>query len=144
VDVRPTQDGGFAVLATTGTAGAGSEDLWLLKLGAAGQLLSDATYGGSQYDNASAMSLGRHGDVFLAGRFQFVAAGSAHAIVLRVVQDGSTGPACDLTSPTAPGTWADGLAVDAVSLQPTRTMVVPLDTSATATVLQRGTFLCSP
>jgi hypothetical protein len=142
--VQPTADGGFSVIGSTLTTGAGSQDLWFLKLDANGALEWDATYGGPQFDQAEAMSLAPDGDLYLAGRLQFLPAEPPHVLVSRLRADGSVGPHCDLGSATAPNLWTDVLHVDPVTLAPQSTSIVPADSAAGVTILDRSAALCSP
>ncbi len=50
--VTPTSDGGFAVAGWTNSSGAGSDDVWVMKLDAAGAVQWQTTYGGSDSEQA--------------------------------------------------------------------------------------------
>src|SRR5262249_49744603 len=54
-DVQPTADGGYIVAGSTTSFGAGSDDAWVLKLDANGNVIWQKTYGGADSDGASAV-----------------------------------------------------------------------------------------
>lgn len=61
-------DGGFFVVGTTGSKGAGGTDAWLLRLDATGKLLWDRTYGGKIDDSARSIVALPDGDYVILGR----------------------------------------------------------------------------
>ncbi|MHC4844958.1 MAG: hypothetical protein ACYTCU_02230 [Planctomycetota bacterium] len=50
--VTPTSDGGFAVAGRTNSSGAGSDDVWVMKLDSAGAIQWQKTFGGMEADVA--------------------------------------------------------------------------------------------
>jgi hypothetical protein len=142
VSVQPTVDGGFVVLGSTESAGAGSQDVWVLKLDGNGSLLWDKTIGGTGFDGGVALASTPSGEWLLAGRMQAGAPGNTDAFVARMLADGSTGVGCEFNSPTAPRVWTDVLMVDPVELAPTATGVVPVDTGFGVVGMRNATLLC--
>jgi hypothetical protein len=105
-DIRPRPDGGFTVLASTGTAGP-SDDLWLLGLDDAGRLQWNATYGGASFDQAGASALTDSGDSVLVGQLGPGPALPADVLALRVGPEGGLpqGPGCDIDGRGKPNAW---------------------------------------
>jgi hypothetical protein len=133
---RQTADGGFVVLASTGTAGAGSQSWWLMKLDSNGLIQWDTTYGLPSYDGARALELTPSGDL-LAGGFL-----GDEAVLMRLAPDGQT--SCDLTSPTSPNSSDDFLLVEVVDQLAQNTSVSPVSSSAAAASQASGDYLCPP
>jgi len=136
VAARQTPDGGFAVLASTLTAGAGSQDWWLLKLDDAGFLQWDAIYGLAGFDGARALDVTPSGDLVAAGFL------GDEAVVMRLAGDGT--PPCALTSPTASNAWTDSLELAFVAEPTVDTSVAPAPTSVAQTAQASAGFLCAP
>jgi len=62
-----TRDGGYAVAGATDSYGAGNYDAWLLKINSSGIEEWNATYGGTNGENALSLTQTRDGDYVLAG-----------------------------------------------------------------------------
>jgi len=84
-----TPDGGYAVTGYTFSKGAGGSDIWVLKLGARGNLLWDKTFGGSDYDNAESIILTPDGGFAVAGYTWSKGAGGSDLWVLKFDARGS-------------------------------------------------------
>lgn len=63
-----TSDGGYALAGRTESFGGGYTDFWLVKTDAAGTMLWNHTYGGSQHDEAYSVVQARDGGYALLGR----------------------------------------------------------------------------
>jgi len=50
-DIKQTKDGGYVVTGTTASFGAGSYDIWVLKLNPDGNIVWDKTYGGKEEES---------------------------------------------------------------------------------------------
>jgi hypothetical protein len=131
-----TADGGFAVVASTATAGAGSEDAWVLKLDAAGLREWDHTYGRDTFDNGTAIDAAPNGDLLAAGFL------GGRALVMRLEPEAGT--TCDLAGPTQPNEWTDVLPYASVLLAPSPFAVAVEDTPAVASAASTAVFLCPP
>lgn len=66
-DAVQLDDGSFIIGATTESFGAGSRDLYLIRLSASGNLVWDKTFGGAGLDGLSQLSLSGDGTLFLFG-----------------------------------------------------------------------------
>lgn len=64
-----TGDGGYALLATTHSKGAGGRDLWIVKTDHDGHMLWEKTLGSRKWDHALALAETRRGRLLVAGRF---------------------------------------------------------------------------
>lgn len=65
--VTPTRDGGFAVAGWTNSSGAGDDDVWVLKVDAAGAIEWQRTFGGFDTDQAQAIVELEDGGLAVAG-----------------------------------------------------------------------------
>ena len=144
VSVRPEEGGGFAVLGSTATAGAGSEDLWLMHLDAHGKLVRDTTIGGPGFDNGGALAQTAGGALLLGGQMQHGTTGDSDVVVVRLKPGQLDGPGCGLTGPTAPRVWTDPLEVAPGGLLPTPTTFVAEDLHAVWAPLSESSPVCSP
>ena len=62
-----TSDGGYAMIGTTTSFGAGGSDFWLVKTDSAGNVEWNQTYGGTWYDEAASLVVTSDGGYALAG-----------------------------------------------------------------------------
>jgi len=70
-----TSDGGYALAGATESFGAGSDDFWLVKTDANGNMMWNQTYGGTDYDDAYSLVQTSDGGYALAGRTDSFGAG---------------------------------------------------------------------
>ena len=83
-----TSDGGYAVTGTTESKGAGSLDMWVLKLNSSGGLVWDKTFGGSDDDYAASIVQTYDGGYVVAGYTESYGAGSRDFWVLKLNSSG--------------------------------------------------------
>lgn len=72
-----TSDGGYAVVGTTMSFGAGGADFWLVKTDAFGNVQWNRTYGGTDNDMATSVIASSDGGYVLAGQTRSFGAGSS-------------------------------------------------------------------
>jgi len=82
-------DGGFAVAGWTESKGAGSSDMWVLRLDEAGNVVWDHTYGGAEDDVARSIVALADGGLAVAGYTQSKGAGDDDMWVLRLDEAGN-------------------------------------------------------
>jgi hypothetical protein len=82
-------DGGFAVAGNTESKGAGSADVWVLRLDEAGNVVWDQTYGGAEWDYAYSIVALADGGFAVAGRTFSKGAGEEDMWVLRLDEAGN-------------------------------------------------------
>jgi hypothetical protein len=111
--VEVTADGGFVVTGETWSAGAGNEDILLLKLDADGNAVWQRTYGGPDSDWGWAVFQAADGGFFLHGTTDTYGAGEIDIWALKTDAGGRLGPDC----PAGVGVDAD-LAVSSAPLEP--------------------------
>jgi len=87
--IRPTPDGGYVMAGLTESSGAGSTDVWLLKLNSKGMLEWQKTYGGSQADWANAIQPLPDGGFILAGSTRSFGSGSEDLWLIRLDPSGN-------------------------------------------------------
>jgi len=85
--VDQTFDGGYVLTGTTTSYGAGSTDLWLLKVNATGYLTWQNTYGGSQSDAGKWVQQITSGDYIAVGYTFSYGAGGADMWLLKVKRE---------------------------------------------------------
>lgn len=78
-----TSDGGYAVLGSTFSYGAGDYDLYLLRLDSAGDTLWSATYGGPDTDQGFDIQQTADGGFILAGKTRSFGAGDADVYLVK-------------------------------------------------------------
>lgn len=79
-----TSDGGYAVLGSTFSYGAGDYDFYLLRLDSLGDTLWSATYGGPETDQGCDIQQTADGGYILVGKTESVGAGEADVHLLKV------------------------------------------------------------
>jgi predicted secreted protein len=87
--IVPTSDGGYVVAGITQSFGAGSRDVWVLKLDGSGNVQWQKTYGGPGADAAFDMARTSDGDYVVAGQTQSFGAGGNDVWVLKLDSSGN-------------------------------------------------------
>jgi len=82
--IQQTSDGGYIVAGWTYSKGAGSHDIWVLKLDSTGNLIWDRTYGGINEDGATSVRQTSDGNFIVAGYTTSKGAGGFDAWVLKL------------------------------------------------------------
>lgn len=82
-------DGSFAVLGSTQSKGAGSNDLWLLKLDADGNKVWDRTFGGPKADLGQSLHAVADGGLIVIGHTGSKGAGEADGWIMKLAADGA-------------------------------------------------------
>lgn len=89
--IQQTTDGGYIVAGETSSSGAGSADVWILKLDGSGNLQSGwpKTYGGIYRDAARSIQQTSDGGFIVAGETYSYGAGDADAWILKLDASGT-------------------------------------------------------
>jgi uncharacterized delta-60 repeat protein len=87
--IAPTSDGGYVVAGWTKSFGAGSKDVWVLKLDGQGNVQWQKTYGGTGEDEARAIAPTSGGGYVVAGYTGSFGAGWWDVWVLKLEADGT-------------------------------------------------------
>jgi len=87
--VRQADDGGFIATSETLSYGAGQEDLWVVKLGASGEIEWQSCYGGAQEDYANDAIPTSDGGYLVVGASYSFAVGDKDAWFLKLDVDGA-------------------------------------------------------
>jgi hypothetical protein len=83
-DIVPSNDGGFLLVGRTNSFGAGSYDMYVVRINAQGDALWTCTYGGIDFDEAcSAISL-INGEYLLAGRTSSFGPSGSNMYLIRI------------------------------------------------------------
>jgi hypothetical protein len=106
--IQQTPDGGFIIAGQTDSYGAGSEDVYLVKTDANGNINWSRTYGGISYDDGYSVSITNDGGYIIAGVTVNFGAGFAEAYVIKTDANGNT---AWTKTYGGPGTWEDAVAV---------------------------------
>jgi uncharacterized delta-60 repeat protein len=86
--IELTPDGGYLLAGYTESKGSGEADIWVLKLGAQGELLWDHTYGGNKPDYASSVQLTPDGGYLIAGYTESISTGYWDTWILKLDAQG--------------------------------------------------------
>lgn len=89
--VENTTDKGFVVVGSTGSFGAGGEDVYLTKLDSSGNLLWSKTYGGTFYDNAYSIQQTSDSGFIMTGYTSSFGAGSMDVYLIKTDKNGNSG-----------------------------------------------------
>ncbi len=87
--VTRTSDGGYAILGTTSSFGAGGSDFWLVKTDSSGNVLWNKTYGGISTDDAWSIKEVPGGALVLAGWTVSSGAGSGDFWLIKTDSNGN-------------------------------------------------------
>lgn len=85
--VQQTFEGGYVISATTGSYGAGSLDLWVIKTDSNGNVQWDLTRGGSDWDTGHSVEQTSDGGYIVAGDTRSFGSGSSDAILVRIAPE---------------------------------------------------------
>ncbi len=92
--IQQTGDGGYVVAAETRSFGAGSEDIWVLKLSSNGTIEWQKTYGGIRKEEASSIQQTGDGGYIVAGSTNSYGAGEQDFLLLKLSSNGDIDPVC--------------------------------------------------
>ena len=98
--IQQTSDGGYIVAGYTYSYGAGSEDIWVLKLNSTGSVTWQKTYGGSSTDIAYSIQQTSDGGYIVAGYTESYGAGGSDIWLLKLDSTGDI-PGCGLIGDTS-------------------------------------------
>ena len=88
-DVVLLPDGGFALGGITDSKGAGGRDFWLVRTDSEGNMMWDATYGGSSSDSGNDLVALSDGGFAMIGSTKSFGAGSSDALLVRTDDGGN-------------------------------------------------------
>jgi uncharacterized delta-60 repeat protein len=88
--MQQTADGGFIIAGTTNSFGAGSMDIWILKLDSNGDPVWQKTFGGAGNDEAYSIQQTADGGYVVAGRTESFGAGKGDIWILKLDSNGDT------------------------------------------------------
>jgi uncharacterized delta-60 repeat protein len=89
--IQQTNDGGYIVAGYTKSFGAGSEDVYILKLDANGNKLWEKTFGGSYDERAYCIQQTRDGGYIVAGYTSSFGVGNYDVYIIKMDANGNTG-----------------------------------------------------
>ena len=87
--VEQTTDGGYVIAGTTSSFGAGSSDMWVIRLDGSGNIQWQKTYGGSEYDSANSIHQTADGGYIIAGSTMSFGSGSYDVWIIKIDGNGN-------------------------------------------------------
>jgi len=91
--VRQTTDGGYIVAGTTGSFGAGANDVWLIRTSPSGDSLWTRTFGGTSDDGGSSIRQTSDGGYVISGATNSFGAGWSDVYLIKTDPNGNVGVA---------------------------------------------------
>ncbi len=140
--VRQTPDGGFLSVGSTATGGAGSQDLWLVKVDANGVHQWDRTVGHEGFESGNAALIVDEASVLIAGSGRLFFPEPFDALAIMLGLDGSDGMDCQLTAPGSPNIWTSTLEIAQVEITPKPTGVLAIESNAPVVEIEGSVLLC--
>ena len=142
--IQETTDGGYVVAGATASFGAGSGDVWVLKLDSNGNVVWQKTYGGTRWDRAFSIQETTDGGYVVAGYTESVVIGPSGIFVLRLDSNGEI-PNCNIVG-TSEATIIDidisgqdtSATIADISVTPNDTTVTPTDSLAITVIICSG------
>ena len=107
--IQLTADGGYVLVGTTASFGAGGQDVWVLRTDAQGDSLWSRTFGGAQTDRSHAVQLTADGGLVIGAHTNSFGAGSDDFWLIRTGANGDS--LWSRTFGTANGEWCNDVAV---------------------------------
>lgn len=89
ISIKQSADGGYYILGTTNSFGAGGKDIYLLKADADGNLLWAKTFGGALDDSPTKLILSNDGNLIIAAVTNSFGAGSSDVYLIKADSDGN-------------------------------------------------------
>ncbi|MBN1273824.1 MAG: hypothetical protein JXB26_16270 [Candidatus Aminicenantes bacterium] len=121
--VHQTSDGGYIAAGGTVSYGAGEDDIWILKLDAAGNITWQKTYGGRYSDEAMDISQTSTGGYIIAGFTNSFGAGEDDFLILNLSPSGEIDSECPLMG-------SSEATITTPSMTPGSTNISPQETDA--------------
>ena len=88
--ITPTRDGGYIVAGNTWSFGNGEDDVYLIKIDDNGNKIWQKTYGGSDYDEAYAITPTKDGGYIVAGGTESFGNGGWDVYLIKIDKNGNT------------------------------------------------------
>ncbi len=120
--IQQTSNGGYIIGGSNSSFGAGSSDVWVLKLSSTGDIEWQKTYGGSSPDNARSIQQTSDGGYIVGGETSSFGEGSDDVWILKLSSTGDINLSCGFTG-------SSDVAITQTYVSPQYTGIIPQDTA---------------
>ena len=129
--IQETSDGGYIVVGSTMSFGAGDVDSWILKLSSIGEIEWQQTYGENGHDETYYIQQTTDGGYIVAGFTLSFGVGGEDSLILKLSTDGDVDPLCGIIGSSDASILSTSVSPEGTNITPQDTDITPLPITVT-------------